>query len=230
MRRIYLLTLIAIVLLGARAYSQANSSPQNDPQAANPLLGHNLILNGDAEQNTDTMWAPFWQPANTLEETAYGEKPGEWRKGVQGAPHGGCCYFRMEWEDKQASKVAFQIVDMSALSNDIDQGKVWAYVSGYLGGIIDGNTTVRLSVSWQDAAGKELDTLNVSAVMPMDLRRPFIGYASLVQRQQSGPVPRGTRKAVVRLMGDPIKDSQVGYLVLADNLSLMLSEMNTENQ
>lgn len=227
MRFIYFFALVTTVLIYIPLYSQTSAAPQGNPQATNPLLGHNLIVNGDAEQETDTMWAPSWQPANILEETAYGGKSGEWRKGVQGAPHGGCCYLRMEWQDKQISKIAFQTVDLAALSADIDQGKVWAYTSGYLGGIIDGNTTVRLSVSWQDATGKELDTLSVSAVMPMDLRRPFTGYASLVQRQQSGPVPRGARKAVVRLTGEPMKDSQFGYLALADNLSLTLSELNT---
>jgi hypothetical protein len=224
MSRIYLPIVVAVLLISAVATGQTSASP-----AGNPLLGHNLILNGDAEQPTDTMWAPFWQPANLLEETAFGEEPGEWRKGVQGAPHGGCCYLRLEWQDKNASKVAFQTVDLTGLSADIDQGKVWAYVAGYLGGIVDGNTTAKLSVSWLDGSGKELDTLNVSAVMPMDLRRPFTGYASLVQRQGSGIVPRGTRKAIVRLSGSPIKDSQVGYLALADNLSLTLSELNTGN-
>lgn len=221
----YFLVLLSILTGIAFAQTSAPSSAQK-----NPLLGRNLIQNGDAEQDTNTMWAPFWQPENTLQETAYGEKSGEWRRGVQGAPHGGCCYFRIEWQDKQISKVAFQTIDLSGLSDDIDQGKVWAYMSGFLGGIVDGNTTVRLSVSWQDAAGKELDTLNVSAVMPMDLRHAYTGYASLVQRQQSGPVPRGARKAVVRLTGEAVKDkdSQIGYLALADNLSLTLSELSTQ--
>jgi len=221
--RVYFFTLLAAILFVVPAHGQTNSSPAGSPAANQSLLGHNLILNGDAEQATDTMWAPSWQPAGTLEEAGYGQKPGEWRKGVQGAPHGGCCYFRMEWQDKQTSKAAFQTIDLSALSGDIDQGKVWGYLSGYLGGLLDGGTTVRLEVSWQDASGKELDKLSVSAVMPMDLRRPFAGAASVVQRQQSGPVPRGARKAVVRLSGEPAQDSQFGYLALADNLSLTLS-------
>jgi hypothetical protein len=222
--RLFFFTLLAAILVGVvPTIGQSNTSP-----AKNPLLGRNLILNGDAEQETDTMWAPSWQPANTLEEAAYGDKSGEWRRGVQGAPHGGCCYFRMEWEDKKDSKVAFQTIDLSGLSEDIDQGKVWGYLSGYLGGLYGGNTTVQLSVSWQDGAGKELDTLAVSAVMPMDLRKPFTGAASLAQQQGSGPVPRGTRKAVVRLSGEPTKDSQFGYLALADNLSLTLSQLNTQ--
>lgn len=204
----------------------AQTSAQTNPPATNPLLGHNLIRNGDAEQETNSMWAPSWEPAGTLEEAAYGQKPGEWRKGVQGAPHGGCCYLRIEWDDKQTSKVVFQTIDLSSLSNDIDGGKVWAYASGYLGGMVDGGTTLQLSVSWLDVAGKELDTLKVSAVMPMDLRHAFTGYASLVQRQGSGIIPRGTRKAIVRLTGSPTKESQVGYLALADNLSLSLSEIN----
>ncbi|HEY1463967.1 MAG TPA: hypothetical protein VGF44_11160 [Terriglobales bacterium] len=221
-----LLVFVSCVLFSGTLLGQTNTTA-NTP-AKNPLLGRNLILNSDAEQETNTMWAPSWQPAGTLEEAAYGDKAGEWRKGVQGAPHGDCCYFRLEWDDKQTSKVAFQTVDLTALSDEIDQGKVWGYLSGYLGGILDGNTTVKLMVSWQDAEGKELDTLAVSAVMPMDLRKPFTGAASIVQRQGSGPVPRGTRKAVVKFSGDPMKDSQFGYLALADNLSLMLSELNTQ--
>jgi hypothetical protein len=221
--RVYFFTLLAAILFVVPGDGQTNSSPAENPAANRASLGRNLILNGDAEQATDTMWAPFWQPAGTLEETAYGQKPGEWRRGVQGAPHGGCCYFRLEWQDKQTSKAAFQTIDLSALSEEIDQGKVWGYLSGYLGGLLDGGTTVRFEVIWQDASGKELDKLSVSAVMPMDLRRPFAGAASVVQRQQSGPVPRGARKAVVRLSGEPMKDSQFGYLALADNLSLTLS-------
>ncbi|HWF92274.1 MAG TPA: hypothetical protein VN684_08315 [Terriglobales bacterium] len=223
--RVYFFILLAAILFVVPVHGQTNSSPSSKTSAAKASLGRNLILNGDAEQATDTMWAPFWQPGGTLEEAGYGQKPGEWRKGVQGAPHGGCCYFRLEWQDKQTSKAAFQTIDLSALSGDIDQGKVWGYLSGYLGGLLDGGTTVRLEVSWQDAAGKELDKLSVSAVMPMDLRRPFAGAASVVQRQQSGPIPRGARKAVVRFSGEPMKDSQFGYLALADNLSLTLSEI-----
>jgi hypothetical protein len=226
MRTYFSFLLVVIFLLGSTLFGQTNSAA--DTSAKNPLLGHNLILNGDAEQETNTKWAPSWQPADTLEEAAYGDKSGEWRRGVQGAAHGGCCYFRLEWDDKQVSKTAFQTIDLTGLGDEIDQGKVWAYLSGYLGGILDGNTTVKLAVSWQDASGKELDALNVSAVMPMDLRKPFTGAASIVQRQGSGPVPRGARKAVVRFSGDPMKDSQFGYLALADNLSLMLSEMNTQ--
>lgn len=221
--RVYFFTLLAAILFVVPVHGQTNSSSAGNPATNASLLGHNLILNGDAEQATDTMWAPFWQPAGTLEEASYGQKPGEWRKGVQGAPHGGCCYFRMEWQDKQTSKAAFQTIDLSSLSVEIDQGEAWGYLSGYLGGLLDGGTTVRLEVSWQDVAGKELDKLSVSAVMPMDLRRPFAGAASVVQRQQSGPVPRGARKAVVRLSGEPERDSQFGYLALADNLSLTLS-------
>ncbi len=224
--RLYFFTLLAAILLVVPVEAQTNSSSAQNTAANNVLSGRNLILNGDAEQATDTMWAPFWQPPGTLEEAGYGQKPGEWRKGVQGAPHGGCCYFRLEWQDKQTTKAAFQTIDLSALSVQIDQGKVWGYLSGYLGGIVEGNTTVHLEVSWQDASGKELDKMSVSAVMPMDLRRAFAGVASVVQRQQSGPVPRGARKAVVRLSGEPVKDSQFGYLALADNLSLTLSELN----
>ena len=221
--RLYFFVFLAAIFSVVATHAQTSPSSGESPAANQASLGHNLILNGDAEQATDTMWAPFWQPPGTLEEASYGQKPGEWRKGVQGAPHGGCCYFRLEWQDKQTSKAAFQTVDLSALSGEIDQGEVWGYLSGYLGGLLDGGTTVHLEVSWQDASGKELDKLSVSAVMPMDLRRPFAGAASVVQRQQSGPVPRGTRKAMVRFSGEPMKDSQFGYVALADNLSLSLS-------
>jgi hypothetical protein len=143
--RSYFFTLFAAILFVVPLHGQTNSSPAENPASNRASLGRNLILNGDAEQATDTMWAPFWQPPGTLEEAGYGQKPGEWRRGVQGAPHGGCCYFRLEWQDKQTSKAAFQTIDLSALSEEIDQGKVWGYLSGYLGGLLDGGTT---AVCW----------------------------------------------------------------------------------
>lgn len=200
---------------------------QKDNTPANPLLEHNLIRNGDAEQDTNTMWAPGWQPAQLLQEAGYGRVPGEWEQGVEGASHGGCCYLRLEWQTNPGkaddSRTASQEIDLTALATDLDRGAVWAKLSGYLGGLMEGNTATRLSITWLDASGKETGELALSQVFPTDLRRPFVGIASLVPRQQKELIPAGTRKAVVKFTGTVVGKG-FSYTALADNLALVLSE------
>lgn len=194
-----------------------------NPDAGSPLLNHNLLHNGDAEQETNTFWAPGWQPDGTLQEAAYGQTAGEWERGIQGAPHGGCCYFRLEWHGNVGSeKAASQDVDLSGLATEIDAGKIWATLSGYLGGIVQGSTTTALTVTWLDKNGKDLGNFEISAA-PWDLRKPFVGVASLVPRSQTELIPDGTRRATVQLSGKATSQAY-GYTALADNLSLMLSE------
>jgi hypothetical protein len=205
----------------ARVFAQQDGSAAQQP--GNPLLGHNLLRNGDAEQETNTFWAPGWDPDGTLQQAAYGQTAGEWEQGIQGAPHGGCCYFRLEWQGQNgSSKSASQEIDISGLASEIDAGKVWATLSGYLGGILQGGTTTSLLVTWLDKNGKPMEGFTISAA-PWDLRHPFVGVASLVPRNQTELVPTGARKAIVRIMGKATGQSYT-YTALADNLAFMLSE------
>lgn len=224
MRMRFLVDLLLMTMLAVPSiYAQTHAAA-----SANPLLGKNLIRNGDAEQETNTMWAPGWQPAQLLQEAGYGRIAGEWEEGVQGAPHGGCCYLRLEWQEDAAntgnsSRSAFQEIDLTALANDIDHGMVWAKLSAYLGGLIEGNTQTSLTASWQDANGKELGNTALSPVFTSSIRKPFIGIASLVPREQMALVPAGTRKAAVTFAGKATAKG-FSYTALGDNLSLVLTE------
>lgn len=203
--------------------SLATAQQTTNLPSANPLFGHNLLHNGDAEQETNTMWAPGWEPDGTLQEAAYGRTAGEWEQGIQGAPHGGCCYFRLEWQGQiGSSKSVSQQVDLSSLATQIDAGKVWASLSGYLGGIIQGGTTTSLTITWLDQNGKVVGNSGISAA-PLELRHPFVGAASLIPRNQTELIPMGARKGIVRLTGKATGQSYT-YTALADNLALMLSE------
>jgi hypothetical protein len=213
---------ICLLLIFSPSLVQAQSE---STAAKNPLLDHNLLRNGDAEEETNTLWAPGWKPEGTLQVAAYGQISGEWEKGVQGAPKGGCCYFRLEWQNKNVSQSAFQEIDLTGLTDDIDSGRVWAKLSGYLGGLMGGSTETNLSVTWLDAFGKQI-AVNSTTASPWNLRRPFVGIASLIPQEQKALVPRGARKAIVRLSGESAGDAY-GYTALADNLSFVLSEQPT---
>ena len=220
--RFHIYVLVISLFAAPSIYAQTQQAAPT-----NPMLERNLIRNGDAEQDTNSMWAPGWQPPQLLQEAGYGRVPGEWESGVQGAPHGGCCYLRLEWQEDSGktedSKSAFQEIDLASLGADIDRGVVWAKLSGYLGGLLEGNTVTSLTVSWQDASGKEIGSTALSPVFPSDLRRPFVGIASLVPRQQTELVPSGTRKAVVTFAGK-VTGKGFSYTALGDNLSLVLTE------
>lgn len=209
---------LASALLSLAAIAQKPATKQTAP-----FFSRNLVKNGNAASEEVAGHVQGWV-SDVLNTSTYGHTSGEWDWDVQGAPNGGCCYFRLSWDGEDATKSATQTIDLAPGAADIDRGDVNAKISAYLGALVDSNTSGSLNVTWLDASGAELGTLSTDVVKPSDLPKPKIGSASLVAREKSALVPKGARKAVVKLTAQANNDPSGQYIFLADNISLVLEQ------
>ena len=206
------LTTLAIGLWGASVL----------PAAARATTTRNLLVNGDAElQRCTDDW------------TAQTSTPG-WRV-VRGAASM-LCYSAFNYAAETlitpspaaAGRALFaapgadtemeQVVDVHAASAAIDGGTVEFRLSGWLGGWRSRPERATLTAVFLDATGHSASAPVVIADVDARARR---NSTALVQREEDGRVPRGTRKIVVTVQFlSGMTSFQNAY---ADNLSLTLS-------
>jgi hypothetical protein len=192
--------------------------------AANPLYGHNLIVNGNAEAGAGL-------PGN-------GEMPG-WTGGVIAGGTGGTMATVQYGYDSYPKSSdpgpkqrgtnffagvateyggAFQSIDVSAAAADIDAGAVHYALSGYLGGFANQADYATLHAQFFNPSSTELGAATIGPVT-VQQRKSVTG---LWYRVATGTLPVGTRRVFinprVRRFEGGTND---GYL---DNLSFVLTK------
>ncbi len=177
------------------------------------FFGFNLLHNGDAEAGpTDP--APSWFSDGKLAFAAYGRIDGEWAKDVKGAPIGGCCYLRL------VGHHAEQTVDTTPGAEAIDDGRTHIVISGYLGALKNGKSSIRITIEFIGEDRKLLGGMATDWIRPESLPDPEVGSAVLVAIRKEATVPKGTRN--IRFLFENQADSRDDLLGFADNLALVL--------
>jgi len=217
LQRACLVFLTAAVLTGA------------DPAAP---FGRNLLRNPGAEMTSEASNIPGWQDLEGLNEQPYGGTPSEWKAGTRGCPRCGRFYMRITIGPGTKGLAANQIVKVEDAAKDIDSGRVTANISGYIGALRGIAVTTQIVASFQDGTGKNLGQLETGIVSAADLPASNSGAASIVFREQSGPVPSGTRQILFQWQAKPAaarKDasgngsqSPPAPVAFGDNFSLII--------
>ena len=110
----------------------------------------------------------------------------------------------------------FQDIDLSALSGAIDAGGVTYDFSAWLGGYDQQDDRADAGLEFLDENGGPLSTVTLTG--PDASER--LGSTGLMERQNTGVVPVGSRTARVHIVGITSYGYNDGY---ADNVSLVLS-------
>ncbi len=213
--------LLALVILFAFTSLAQNKKASSQTPNTTTLFGRNLLKNPGAADEVEPGHVKEWQ-GDSVSTSTYGHTSGEWDWNVEGAPKGGCCYFRLAWEGELAQKEMSQTVDLSAGAEQIDEGGVTAKASSYLGSMVGGNTSVKLTVTFLDGNDQQLATIEGEVIKPDTLPQPSVGSAAMVPSEASGEVPKGARKALFKLTATSKAEPGGDYAAFADNLSLVL--------
>jgi tRNA A-37 threonylcarbamoyl transferase component Bud32 len=165
----------------------------------NAVFGHNLIKNGDAEANagatddTNVVAPQDWVVKDKFSIVKYGS-PNFVGVGDPGPPDRGANFFTGGPGNAQSS--ASQTIDVSQGSGGIDSGDKKYTLSGWLGGFAAQGDNATVNVTFQDAGGNTLGTDKIGPVT--DVARK--DQTGLVKAEQTGTVPKGTRKVVVEIV------------------------------
>lgn len=202
--------------------------------AADPAtpFGRNLLRNPGAEMTSEASNIPGWQDLEGLTEQPYGGTPSEWKAGTRGCPKCGRFYMRITLGPDAKGLAANQVVKVDEAAKDIDSGRVTANISGYIGALRGIAVTTQIVASFQDGTGKNLGQLTTTEVSASDLPASNSGAASIVFREQSGPVPSGTRQILFQWQAKPGAAHQDGSgngsqtppapVAFGDNFSLII--------
>jgi hypothetical protein len=209
----YLRTLFIIALFSLGCSSDASQTAENTR-----LFGGNLIVNGDAEQETKG-----WTPASDLQTVIYGEFGGGPAADSPGPANRGQKYFYGTVKTAQPSKIVSQKSDVVGIAKSIDANNVQYKISGYFGGVNNSASSARLRVTFLDKDGKELGADKTDEVKESDRADDMV----LVGRTKTGVLPAGTRKIQIGLefyirAGHEADDLETD--AFADNLSLVLTK------
>ena len=197
------------------------------PLAAQGVLGHNLILNGDAETGpavasvaTTVASIPGWTRTGNLNVLSY-NTPTSLQTATTPAPpdHG----FQFFAAGTGISSIT-QDIDVSSAAAAITAGTVRFTASAYMGTAYGG--TPNLSVAFKNAKGQAFTTV---AVSPGGITGPGantgasnLGY--LFQQKSIGLVPAGTVLITVTLN---FAGQAASYYGTADSLALQLDTLGT---
>ena len=190
------------------------------PAHADTVFGHNIILNGGAEDGTastdgSTLVAvPGFTPDGNFIVIGYGVGGGFPLAGDPGPVDRGNAFFAGGAENDHS--FATQLIDLTSGAAAIDAGASFA-LQGWLGGFSGQNDHAVLQISFLDAARQVLGSAALDSVYASDRD----GLTGLLQRNATGAVPVGTRSVSVLLdMTRTDGSYNDGY---ADNLSLVLT-------
>lgn len=186
---------------------------------AEPVIGQNLVVNGDAEtdegepsQNTWNAISGWNTPTGMMAVTYYGARladvdmlPDNRGRSLFGA------YF--------GTSAAFQTIDLTLIKDRIDSGGVGYQLSGYFGGFEDSNDSGKDALLFLDANGRDLGSAVVGPVTAADRGNK----TGLLKRAGDGAVPAGTRQIRVTLTLVFTGDVTSGMYAYADNISLVLT-------
>ena len=208
------------VAAGAGAVALAGAAAVAFVVVTNALFGHNLVTNGNAEQGrgatdvSQVVKPDGWTTSGPFTVLKYGS-PQFPSATDPGPPDRGDYFFAGGPNNSQSS--ASQTIDLSGGSGGIDGGGKKYTLSAYLGGFGGQGDSATVEVSFLDANGRSLSVVRIGPVT--DLTRG--GKTELVKSVGSGDVPRGARKAVVRVLMVRIDGAyNDGY---ADDVSLVIN-------
>lgn len=188
--------------------------------ALEPVMGKNLVVNGDAEADEGEVSQNTWKPISGWnvqpEMMALSYAGVGFENGDPLPENSGRNLFATY---NTLTKSAFQSIDVTLAKDNIDSGAVTYQLSGYLGGYKDNPDQAKLALTFLDGSGRELGKAEVGPVTVQDRG----GRSGLLRRAGEGPVPSGTRQIRVTLwltfLGDPIFINWA----YADNISLVLN-------
>jgi uncharacterized protein (TIGR03437 family) len=194
----------------------------NSPAASPTIFGHNLIIDGDAESSlertadpAESADIPFWVRTNNFTAITYGVSGSDLDYTSPAPPDQGKLYFYGGSSNPASS--AYQDIDISQGTGQIDAGLAKFALGGWLGGYSSQNDQAKLTVTFQEWSGKVLGTASIGPVLAADRN----SLSGLVQRSASGNVPAGTRMAHVQL--DMTRTDGVDNDGIADSLTLILT-------
>ena len=198
------------------------------PLAAQSSLGHNLIVNGDAETggasssvSTTVASIPGWTRTGNLNVVSY-NTPTSLQTATHPAPpdHG----FQFFAAGAGVCSIS-QDIDVSSAAVAIAAGTVKYTASAYLG--IAYGTSPNLTVAFKNAKGQAFTTVVVSENADTGgVNLGSVALAYMFQQKAIGIVPAGTVLITVTLnfLGAP-----AGYYGTADSLALQLDALGTSS-
>lgn len=191
------------------------------PAYSMPVLGTNVIVNGDAESGsgslsgTDVLPVPGWSTTGNFTVVRYDASMGFPSPTDPGPSNRGNNFFAGGPTTTGSS--AQQIIDVSFFATLIDLGQVSFDLSGHLGGYFDQEDNAVLRASFLTTTNAILGTASIGPVT-VGHRNTATG---LLFRSVSGTLPSGTRSIDLGLVMTRVTGAFTdGY---ADNLSLILN-------
>jgi uncharacterized protein (TIGR03437 family) len=189
--------------------------------ALQPILGPNLIVNGDAETTDGGPYPPGWNSADdfyTLKTSASAIKE-------PAADTLGVFLFGEKGGTSPRSADAYQTIDVTLARDRIDGGKVAFSFSALLGGFVDAaDDASDVKTEFLDASGKALGaTAQLGPVALQD----HAGKSALIPRSAKGYLPVGTRLIRVTMSFVAKKAPIWGVRAYVDNVVLTLSSGGT---
>ncbi|MFN2464818.1 MAG: serine/threonine-protein kinase [Candidatus Dormibacteria bacterium] len=208
------------IAVGAGAVAVVGAAAVAFVVVSNAMFGHNLVVNGNAEQGSgatdvsQVVMPEHWTTTGPFTVLKYGS-PDFPTATDAGPPDRGDYFFAGGPNNSKSS--ATQTIDLSGGSGGIDGGGKQYTLSAYLGGFGGQNDAATVSVRFEDAAGHDIGDAHVGPVT--DLTRK--GRTGLVRSQTTGAVPAGARKAVITIVMNRTDGAyNDGY---ADDVSLVIS-------
>jgi uncharacterized protein (TIGR03437 family) len=187
--------------------------------ALEPLLGTNLVVNGDGEAQTADNVPPGWNSGDLVSMKSnffkFVEPPLATLGTYMLSTRGGV---------GAQTGAAYQAIDVTLVKDRIDGNGVKYKLSGLIGGhqdYPDDWTTVKLE--FQNAAGKAIGSaVQIGPVSGADRGNK----TTFLARSAEGTVPSGTRILLITL-NSSVKNGNFGAHVYMDNLSVVLSSGGT---
>ena len=207
------------VAVGAGAVAIAGAAAVAYVVVSGAIFGHNLVVNGNAEQGsgatnlTDIVRPNGWTTTGNFTVDKYSadlintSDPGPSDRGD---------YFFGGGPNNPASS-ASQTIDLSGGSGGIDSGSKKYDLTGYLGGFGGQSDAAIVEATFEDAAGHSLAVARIGPVT--DLARK--GKTALNRTTSSGTVPRLTRKVVIKVSMS--RSDGVYNDAYADDISLTIN-------
>ncbi|RDI18943.1 hypothetical protein DEU38_11940 [Rhodococcus sp. AG1013] len=207
------LVLAAAAIAGAGAMTAAPAGAA--PMAAQP---GQLTVNGGGDDGM-TGWIQA-QPVNWVRYGSTSNYPApnlvNSAGQVTGTFPGGISLFAGSGGYNSGHRM-WQMVDTTPSAASIDAGAATANVSALLGGYLTDNDKVEINYKFLDVDGTEISSITLPPVTPAE-RGNATGF---VRRQQSAPVPAGTRQIGVEANFSPGTDLNDTDAVV-DNILLFL--------
>jgi hypothetical protein len=162
---------------------------------------------------------PSGQPSKRVQSIRYGTHQFVLSSALSAAIGGGRSFFNGGYPSGISK--AFQVLDVSRASSEIDAGAVKACLSSYLGGGLEGagvtNAAARLDLEFLDEGDAVRARLGLGPVTKGHRK----GAATLLRRSAERPVPAGTRTLRVLLT---LTANYPSNNAMADNISVALAK------